>query len=191
MWSSWVFSTFIMDKKNRYRLLISVISLVTIILSVHSIKVYHMEISLAAIFLLLVSYCFFIRKNFLTLINVSLKMVIASISIATFQLLALYDPVWIVVDLIWLLSIFSSILVLFLFNQYKEQLTTIIIGMIQGEIIFALILSNLNIHYPIASLAFFDALCISCFLITVRKVIISIPAYFDMKNLHLEKEKEL
>ncbi|MCU9613720.1 hypothetical protein OEV98_09115 [Caldibacillus lycopersici] len=189
-WSGWIISTFILDKQNKYRLKIAATLLIVIILSDIHISIVSFHISLAAIFLLVVGYLYFIKKTFWFLLYTTIRIITITLAGASFLLMALYDPVWVIFDLAWLQSILFTILALVLFKKYEERIFSTIIGLIQADIIYSYLLKPFDIQYPIGSFAYFDGIALTCLFITTWYGLEHLQAIFQ-KNTQLEREKPL
>ncbi|PAC37879.1 YphA family membrane protein [Caldifermentibacillus hisashii] len=121
-WAGWIYSTFIMEKTNPYRFPIAAYLLVTIILSVFKIRFLGLDISLATLFLLFISFLTFIKLPFWKLLYCTIGIFIVSSATAVFYLISLYDPVWIFIDQQILLSFLGACLAVLLFKEYKARI---------------------------------------------------------------------
>lgn len=190
-WAGWIYSTFIMEKTNPYRFPIAAYLLVTIILSVFKIRFLGLDISLATLFLLFISFLTFIKLPFWKLLYCTIGIFIVSSATAVFYLISLYDPVWIFIDQQILLSFFGACLAVLLFKEYKARIFSTIIGLIQGDILYAIILKKFSIDFPIGSFAFLDGLTLTCVFITIWSGFEYLQTTFEHKNFQQKKEKQL
>ncbi|WP_346206369.1 hypothetical protein NSS89_11165 [Caldifermentibacillus hisashii] len=190
-WAGWIYSTFIMEKTNPYRFPIAAYLLVTIILSVFKIRFLGLDISLATLFLLFISFLTFIKLPFWKLLYCTIGIFIVSSATAVFYLISLYDPVWIFIDQQILLSFFGACLAVLLFKEYKARIFSTIIGLIQGDILYAIILKKFSIDFPIGSFAFLDGLALTCVFITIWSGFEYLQTTFEHKNFQQKKEKQL
>jgi len=190
-WAGWIYSTFIMEKTNPYRFPIAAYLLVTIILSVFKIRFLGLDISLAALFLLFISFLTFIKLPFWKLLYCTIGIFIVSSATAVFYLISLYDPVWIFIDQQILLSFLGACLAVLLFKEYKARIFSTIIGLIQGDILYAIILKKFSIDFPIGSFAFLDGLTLTCVFITIWSGFEYLQTTFEHKNFQQKKEKQL
>lgn len=190
-WAGWIYSTFIMEKTNPYRFPIAAYLLVTIILSVFKIRFLGLDISLATLFLLFISFLTFIKLPFWKLLYCTIGIFIVSSATAVFYLISLYDPVWIFIDQQILLSFLGACLAVLLFKEYKARIFSTIIGLIQGDILYAIILKKFSIDFPIGSFAFLDGLTLTCVFITIWSGFEYLQTTFEHKNFQQKKEKQL
>ncbi|MED4853598.1 hypothetical protein P9386_17480 [Caldifermentibacillus hisashii] len=190
-WAGWIYSTFIMEKTNPYRFPIAAYLLVTIILSVFKIRFLGLDISLATLFLLFISFLTFIKLPFWKLLYCTIGIFIVSSATAVFYLMSLYDPVWIFIDQQILLSFLGACLAVLLFKEYKARIFSAIIGLIQGDILYAIILKNFSIDFPIGSFTFLDGLALTCVSITIWSGFEYLQTTFEHKNFQQKKEKQL
>ncbi len=190
-WAGWIYSTFIMEKTNPYRFPIAAYLLVTIILSVFKIRFLGLDISLATLFLLFISFLTFIELPFWKLLYCTIGIFIVSSATAVFYLISLYDPVWIFIDQQILLSFLGACLAVLLFKEYKARIFSTIIGLIQGDILYAIILKKFSIDFPIGSFAFLDGLTLTCVFITIWSGFEYLQTTFEHKNFQQKKEKQL
>ncbi|WP_368996411.1 hypothetical protein [Caldifermentibacillus hisashii] len=190
-WAGWIYSTFIMEKTNPYRFPIAAYLLVTIILSVFKIRFLGLDISLATLFLLFISFLTFIKLPFWKLLYCTIGIFIVSSATAVFYLISLYDPVWIFIVQQILLSFLGACLAVLLFKEYKARIFSTIIGLIQGDILYAIILKKFSIDFPIGSFAFLDGLTLTCVFITIWSGFEYLQTTFEHKNFQQKKEKQL
>lgn len=83
-----------------------------------------------------------------------LSALIIAMLYTSFHLLEVYDPIWIVVDRLLLLSgalVYASVL---LHGDRILRLCSLYIGMLQGELLVTLIFRKLHFPYEYGSLAF-------------------------------------
>ncbi|WAA13773.1 hypothetical protein [Fervidibacillus halotolerans] len=157
-WSTWIFSTFILNKKNPYRFPLALISLITMILSAYSVQFFQYRISYASLFLWMISFAAFTNLSFSSLLNKSFRILIMTIAVATFHILSLIDPVWLIFEKTWMQAGSFAFLAILLFSHLKDRIFAVINSFFQGEFIYAALLQRRSIDYPIGSLSFFDSL---------------------------------
>jgi hypothetical protein len=155
-WLFWVYFTFILDKQNPYRLKLSAIVLSVLVLSNIRFMVGRYEIHASALFLYVCSYLFFNKENRGVIIYIFICSFIVSIAYVTFHLFEIYDPIWILFKKEWMMSLCLGTLSILLQKTLKGRLVIIVIGAMQGEILFAYILSKFQIPYSIGAFAFLD-----------------------------------
>jgi hypothetical protein len=165
-WMYWIFLTFIIDKQKPYRFKLSIIVLVTVILSNIHFIVLGYELYIGGLFLLAVSYFLIGRERQGAIIYFFICSFIVTIAYVTFHLFEIFDPIWIVFKKEWMMGICFSILALLLQKNLKGRLLIIVSGTMQGEFLYAYILSRYHFPYIIGSPAYLDVcLLISAFLV--------------------------
>lgn len=190
-WFVWIYVTFILDKGNKVRFPLAFSLLTTICLIGIEIELFGLQIAIPAVYLLVLSYIIFLGQSFWNLINIMIRIFILSAAVAFFFLFSLYDPVWIFINQEILLGLFITLLTILLFTEFKTRLFAVIIGLIQGEILYGLTLMNLSIHYQVGSLRLMDYLACTCLLISIWSGIEYSHNLFEQKNYQQEKEKQL
>lgn len=190
-WCIWIYVTFIMDKRNKIRFPLAFFLLTTICLIGIEVEFFGLQIAIAAIYLLLLSYLAFLKESFWNLIYKMISIFILSAAVAFFFLFSLYDPVWIFINQEILFGLFITLLSILLFTNFKTRLFAVIIGLIQGEILYGITLNHLSIHYQIGSLQFMDYLAFTCLLIAIWSGIEYLHILFQHKTYQQEKEKQL
>lgn len=160
VWFFWVIATFfIHDRKKRSYL--SIWLLVAIILSLQTLTIGHVEISLLTVWILLTTYLLIAVKKRKAAVYLLLTIFIMMLSVATFQLLALLDPIWLLFDAVWLQALLLTYLALVLHKSTYMRLITVLSGGAHGDILYSLIVRKLTQTYPIGSLAMLDVLALS------------------------------
>lgn len=105
-------------------------------------------------------------------------------------LLELYDPVWIFIDRRLLLGFFVFLLVQFLYTRsIKSQIICTVVGTLQGEIVYSIILKKWEFPYTIGSWDYLDVCAIFLLLIMLWALINYVLSNISLKN-SVEKEKQ-
>ncbi|RFB16988.1 hypothetical protein DZB84_11400 [Bacillus sp. HNG] len=160
-WMAWVCSTFFM-KKNRERLLLSILFLVTIILSPYYIGIGGIKIN-CSIFLIF----FFCMKEISKrpkkqVLYMLICILTISLAYCSFLMFELYDPVWLLFNRNLMLGAALIYVTLMLLKDFRLRLAGVLIGSIQGDILYGIIVNNVNFSYEIGSFVFLDVISI-CF----------------------------
>jgi hypothetical protein len=124
------------------------------------------EIYASGVFLLAISYYLIGRQKPGAIIYFFICSFIVTIAYVTFHLFEIFDPIWIVFKKEWMMGIGFTILALLLQKNLLGRLLIIISGTMQGEILYAYILSRYPFPYTISSPAYLDV----CFLISALLV---------------------
>lgn len=189
-WCAWIVTTFILDKKNAFRLPLAIVLLVSISLSMYMVEIGPIEVSLTGLFLLSVCYTSFITVHQGNLSNLVFRILTLTIFTTAFYLYALYDPFWVVVDLGLIQSVIFTCLALFLFRDFIIRMTATTAGLIQGDALYSLILHDFYLDHPVASLLFLDRLALTQLAITGWTGLLYVRHLFQ-KNISWKKEKPM
>src|SRR5690606_32574001 len=150
-WTFWVITTFFMKKEDSLRLGFSLWLLALIILSPYSVPVFDFEISIAGIFLGCSIFGFGARIKGKKLLYLFICSFIIMLAYVCFHLFALFDPVWLVFPRNWMLAAVLVFTSLILQENKVSRILIILLGALQGEVLYALILSKYSFPYLIAS----------------------------------------
>jgi len=118
-----------------------------------------------------------------------LSALIIAMLYTSFHLLEIYDPIWIVVDRVFLLSsalVYASVL---LHGDRILRLCSLYVGMLQGELLVTFIFRKLNFPYDYGSLAFFDIVAVSTLFMAVLFWIAKASVYMEQFKRKTRKRK--
>lgn len=177
-WLLWVYLTFIVKRQNSWRLKLSVGILMMIILSPYNVKSAGFTLNMSALFLLVCAYITLNSEKTGMIFYFFVCSFIIMIAYVTFHLFELYDPVWLVFNKEWMLGIVIGYFAILLQKNLQGRLLIIIIGTIQGEMLYACILRRFYFPYLIGSFSFLDALSLML-LITISWSFIEYAASFS------------
>ena len=155
-WMYWVFLTFFLDKLNPYRFKLSFFILISIILSNFHFVVWGFELYASGLFLLAVSYFLIGRERKGAIIYFFICSFIVSIAYVTFHLFEIFDPIWIVFKKEWMMGICFTTLAILLQKNLRGRMLIIVSGTMQGEFLYAYILSKYHFPYTIGSYSYLD-----------------------------------
>ncbi|WP_244403276.1 hypothetical protein [Parageobacillus sp. KH3-4] len=182
-WMLWVISTFFMQK-TRQRTMLAAAALIAIILSSVSLHIGSFHVTLSFLFLFFLS-CYFVAKQTCWKL---LYMVIAALTIAfaytSFQLLSLFDPVWIWMDRTWMLAMVLVVICLLFYENIQSRLLCLIIGACQGETLYSIISKKVSFSYVIGSFSFLDT-------VSVSAACLLIWALFEQIAVHVSGKKQI
>jgi hypothetical protein len=189
-WSFWVYLTFILDKHHPYRLKLSVFVLLLIISSNFHSTFAEVEFYASGFYLLILSYAFISQEKIGAIFYYFICSFIVSIAYVTFHLFEIFDPIWIIFKKEWMMGICFGYLAILLQKTLRGRLLIIFAGTMQGEFLYAYILSKYQFPYTIGAFAYLDV----CALISALLVgwsIIENAGVFLQNHLHfLEKGKQ-
>ena len=174
-WSGWIFFTFIMEKDHPARFPLAALVSLVIILAKYSFSLGPLEISWAVLLLLPTGFFYYRKRRFRELVTSGLKILIITAFATAFFILSVYDPVWIFLDIHWMQTILFAPLSLLLFHHFGERFVATMIGFIQADFLFSLLLANFGLHHPVLSLSFFDGLSLLFAVLSV---------WSGLENLH-------
>ncbi|MFS1518146.1 hypothetical protein V1503_17090 [Bacillus sp. SCS-151] len=188
-WSLWVIATFCLNKSTK-RLMIAIVALLTIILSVSTLKNDSMSVSYSYVMLLVVCYAVISKKRWNQQIYTFISMITITFAYVSFHLFELFDPVWVLFDRKWMLTIPLVYVTFMLAKNAKDRVVLFVTGLCHGELLYFIILQRFNFYYEIGSLNFLDVVSIGLFLIMSWAAFEYFTKYFDLlihKNI---KEKQ-
>ncbi|WP_282140646.1 YphA family membrane protein [Cytobacillus oceanisediminis] len=189
-WMVWIMATFFMDRNNKYRFLLSAWILFFIMLSPWTLKIFNVETGIGGLFLLVSLYIFTGRLKKLSKLYFLFCAFILMMAYVTFHLFELFDPVWVIFSRNWMLSVLLVYLAVLLQKNRMLRLPLILLGSIQGEVLYALILNQFSFPYTIGSLAFLDIMAISVSISAVWIAVQWAVKYIEANFKHFEREKQ-
>ncbi|WP_264738412.1 hypothetical protein [Cytobacillus firmus] len=189
-WMVWIMATFFMDRNNKYRFLLSAWILFFIILSPWTLKIFNVETSIGGLFLLISLYIFAGRLKKLRKFYFLFCAFILMMAYVTFHLFELFDPVWVIFSRNWMLSVLLVYMAVLLQKNRMLRLPLILLGGIQGEVLYALVLKQFSFPYTIGSLAFLDIMAISVSISAVWIAVQWAVKYIEASFKHFEREKQ-
>lgn len=187
-WIAWIITTFLMEKTNQ-RLRLSVLILLVIIVSSEKIPFFQYEISGSIVFALIISIGFLRRNPFKAIAYLFICSLTITAAYVSFHLLEIYDPVWILFDRKWMLTIGLAFLNLLLMKNIEDRIHCIIISVCQGELLFGFILSRLQFQYGIGEMITLDILALSLGVVFVWSKLEQLISHFDAIIHKTLKEK--
>lgn len=178
IWLIWIVVTFWMKKTNEFRFPIAAIILLLIILMPVHFDINRITISGSAIFLLLLCYIIMTRLPFRKQLYLLFSIIAVMIGFAGLQLLELYDPVWMMLDRRIVYSFLFFVTSYFLFtNAILSRFLLIYTSLLQGELLYALILSKWQIQYLVGAMETFDLLAIITLVLLVEYMVRRLQHY--------------
>lgn len=187
-WIGWIVVTFFM-KKEPIRWKISACILIFIICSQLNVTIASFTVSVNALLLCVISFVGITLYSIWKKLYALLSALIIAMLYTSFHLLEVYDPIWIVVDRLLLLSgalVYASIL---LYGDRILRLCTLYIGMLQGELLVTLIFHKLHFPYEYGSLAFFDVVAVSTLFMAILLWITKVSVYMEQFKRKTRKRR--
>ncbi|MBN8200296.1 YphA family membrane protein [Bacillus sp. NTK034] len=189
-WMVWIMATFFLDRNNKYRFLLSAWILIFIMLSPWTFKIFNVETGIGGLFLIVSLYIFAGRLKKLSKLYFFFCTFILMMAYVIFHLFELFDPVWVMFSRNWMLSILLVYMAVLLQKNRMLRLPLILLGGIQGEVLYALILKQFSFPYTIGSLAFLDIMAISVSISAVWITVQWAVKFIETNFKHFEREKQ-
>ncbi|MCH1624763.1 YphA family membrane protein [Ferdinandcohnia quinoae] len=187
-WLAWVICTFFMNK-GKQRTNIAILLLLLIILSPHYIDIGNTKLNVNLIIILLFCYKELSVKTMKQQLYIFICVFTISMAYGSFQLFELFDPVWLLFDRKWMFSVILIYITLMIFKDIKSRIIGLLIGAIQGDILFGFVLSKLQFQYVIGSFVFLDVAAISAFIIIMWTGLEELFKHFDLLFQKNSKQK--
>lgn len=187
-WIGWIIVTFFM-KKDSIRWKLGACILIFIIFSPLHVTIVSFTVSVNALLLCIISFIGITLYSIWKKLYGLLSALIIAMLYTSFYLLEVYDPIWIVVDRLFLLSsvlVYASVL---LHGDRILRLCSLYIGMLQGELLVTLIFRKLHFPYDYGSLAFFDIVAVSTFFMAILFWIAKASVYMEQFKRKTRKRK--
>ncbi|MDR4985435.1 MULTISPECIES: YphA family membrane protein [Bacillus cereus group] len=187
-WIGWIIVTFFM-KKDSIRWKLGACILIFIIFSPLHVTIVSFTVSVNALLLCIISFIGITLYSIWQKLYGLLSALIIAMLYTSFYLLEVYDPIWIVVDRLFLLSsvlVYASVL---LNGDRILRLCSLYIGMLQGELLVTLIFRKLHFPYDYGSLAFFDIVAVSTFFMAILFWIAKASVYMEQFKKKTRKRK--
>ncbi|PGT18753.1 hypothetical protein COC96_08585 [Bacillus cereus] len=187
-WIGWIIVTFFM-KKDSIRWKLGACILIFIIFSPLHVTIVSFTVSVNALLLCIISFIGITLYSIWQKLYGLLSALIIAMLYTSFYLLEVYDPIWIVVDRLFLLSsvlVYASVL---LNGDRILRLCSLYIGMLQGELLVTLIFRKLHFPYDYGSLAFFDIVAVSTFFMAILFWIAKASVYMEQVKKKTRKRK--
>lgn len=178
-WIGWIITTFFYPKRHPNRLKFSAWILVTILFSTFYLNLFGFELSGSGVFILFTTYLYIVQYKKKQILYLLLTSFIIMIAYVCFLLFELFDPIWIIFKREWMLSLMISYLAIFLHSNKMQRILVILLGMIQGEMLYAQIIRKYSFVYPSVTLSFLDALALTLVIILAWNCLEIIANHFD------------
>lgn len=177
-WLGWIFVTFFM-KKSKARLVYAAVLLFTIMISQTVVTFGEFRIWIGAFFLLVIGIIGISRLSMLTKLYYAVCSTIVGMVYAIVHLVELYDPVWIIINHTWFLSILLAYISYVLIRLPEERILVLCVGVVQGEILVTAVLEPYGFHNEFGSMLFLDAVACAVFLLCVLSAILKGLAFVE------------
>lgn len=189
-WFFWIVATFFMNKNHLSRFWLSLYLLLLIIASPYTVTLFGFDLSIAGLFLCCPLFYVASRLEWQKLTYLLICSFIIMLAYVCFHLFELFDPVWLIFPRNWMLAVILLIMSLILHGNKRSRMFIIVLGSIQGEFLYALIISKYSFPYVIASLTFLDVLSLSSILLAIWNGIEWLASFYERHFNQLEREKQ-
>lgn len=160
MWAAWIITTFLL-KKSGMRFVCSLFILTNILVSELFVVVDQFTISIS--YFLFLMFGFFIavyKKNYT--FGIFVTSIALTFAYAGVLLMRLYDPVWFIIDSVWVMSFVIGSLSIYLGQTATERFSYFLIAICQGEFLYWFILGQFHQHLVIGTTEFLDITVVGC-----------------------------
>lgn len=157
-WIVWVCTMFFVPKKVSFRFYLLFHLLGIMVFSRYILTIYSFSIQLSGLYMFFI-ICIKIRKYpLLKTVGVILNSFLVAIAYASFQLFVLLDPIWVMMEPVYLQCLFLNYLVLLLAKEWRIRVVILILGMIIGDIVYSGVLTYQLLPYVSLSFSWHDAM---------------------------------
>ncbi|MEO2074265.1 MAG: hypothetical protein ABGX20_02620 [Bacillus sp. (in: firmicutes)] len=189
-WAFWVYLTFILEKQHPYRLKLSVFILLLIISSNFHFSFAEVEFYLSGLYLLIISYALISQEKIGAIFYYFICSFIVSMAYVTFHLFEIFDPIWIILKKEWMMGICFGYLAILLQKTLKGRLIIILAGTMQGEFLYAYILSKYQFPYEIGAFQYLDVCALISALLVSWSIFENAGAFLQNQFHFFEKGKQ-
>ncbi|MGM0791579.1 MAG: YphA family membrane protein [Bacillota bacterium] len=189
-WCCWIAAAFFMKRQQNGRMALSACLLIAIIVSPYTISLGSLHISAAGAFILICCYAEAARITRLKAIYFFVSVFMIMLAYTSFQLFALFDPVWVVFKKEWMLAAIMFAMSAVLFTDCRKRIAAMLTGAIQGDFLFSMVLEKLSLAYEAWSFSFLDMAAISSCALLLWDGFVKLAAYLERQAANLEKEKQ-
>nr|WP_148709070.1 hypothetical protein [Falsibacillus albus] len=184
--------TFFMERNKRERFFLSFISLLLLITFPYVVEFKDYQIQVPAIILAIICIIQISKYSFLEKIHLLIRYITVSFGYSGFLFMALYDPVWLIVEKKYMTIIFLVIIIHLLgFKDLKKMMVCLIISVTQGDIIYSVGLERLGIPTVIGAPDTLDTLALSSLVILMVKGFAAAAYYLESKQQFGKKQKQI
>ncbi|WP_409270485.1 hypothetical protein V1499_13850 [Neobacillus sp. SCS-31] len=157
-WLSWIYLLFLADGRLRSMRGLQAAILLSIIASPLHVQAGDSKLFMGGISIFLYSLIHIVRANGKEKAYFIVCSFILSLLYCSISFFELFDPVVFIIKKEWFLASVLALLVPILYRQLKWRLLVAVIGMVQGEILYALVLQKNTLPFEAGGFAFLDTL---------------------------------
>ncbi len=186
MWLAWIITTFFMEKKKK-RLTLSISILVSILLSKWYLVISTYSINMTLLFYLFLGYYLAVNQRNFKVVSFYITSLTITFAYAGIMLFRIYDPVWFIFDVRFIVGGIISILAIYLGCTSNERFLLYIIALCQGECLYWIVLGQFHDVITFGTQSFLDMLSIGCLIIFLWSAIQHLTVVFENSLGKLQK----
>ena len=156
LWSFWIVISFIVPRDFPDRFYLANFILISIILSIYEVPILYWDVNVTILMWLLSCMASLAAYSLLMRLYQICVTFIIMLVYSVFLLFELYDPIWVIIDRKWFLSMLIGTIAILMNKNVKNRMTSTIIGMGMGEFLFAYVLYTTGIKLEITTPSFLD-----------------------------------
>lgn len=161
-----------------------------VIVSDHTYHITEYAIHAPFVLLFFFSLVFMAMTKGLLLYYYLICSLIISIGYVCFHLFELFDPIWLIFDRKWMLSFVILYLILMLVKDPYHRLAVAMIGVVNGELLYSMILIKFFREIQIGNFVFLDAFAFIIFFVLIWNLLEKIAQSFEA-NIHKGKARRV
>ncbi len=177
-WIGWIIITFFFPKSS-VRTFLSILLLLVMAGSATYMNLFGFNVNIAFIFLVFTAIILLAKtmkqKYFLHYFSICTL----SLAYVCFVIFEIYDPVWIILDRMWMLSFILLYLSLLLFKTKWERFVFMLTGVLQGEILNSMVLNSVFSYSVIGSYEFLAVLFLTSAGLGTWMIFETVTIYLD------------
>jgi len=189
-WTFWIIATFFLKKGSEGRFLFSLCLLILITVSPIVITVFGLKISLSSLFLFITMSFLLSQLEKFTSLYIFFCSFIVMLAYVCFQLYEFFDPVWLIFSRNWMMSIILVVLAISLQSNKLFRIYILLLGTIQGDLLYAIILKKYSFPHIIGSFNFLDVVALSAGLLACWNGIEFLSQFLAKYYYQSDKQKE-
>lgn len=177
-------------KRHKMQERLSIGLLVCIALSMQKMVIFNIEISVVSLLLLFTAYYFVAKEQGKLQIYLLITSLILLLAYVTFLLFALYDPVWVIFPKNLMAATVLAYLTIILHEPFHLRIIALTIGMVQGDILYSMIVGKLLSKVTIGTFEFFDMFSLTIAFVCIVSGLKKVAFIFENHLQQIEKEKQ-
>ncbi|KSU63484.1 hypothetical protein AS034_04325 [[Bacillus] enclensis] len=183
-WGLWIYTTFIMEKNEKGRFLFSFYLLCLICLFPYRFSILSYEVHADYLFLALLAFIYMRRLGLRQKLYMLICILTIAMSYAGVGLVAIYDPVLMIIDpyvIAALLSMSLGFIFYSSINKMRNLFLSVISGTLTGEIFLSVTLHNIGFSKMIGDYLYMDTAAYMALMTITWKAVHSLNALMSSK----------